>query len=217
MYKNLKNEYPKMPHSFHDSVEKALLKTTVQQNKKNPNFGRIILIAAALVAILSLSVFAGNQVFDWFDIDDSKLTLNIEDESITPAGYVKLDFGYMPEYIEATDDYQKYRVKGETGGLTFILYKNETGSDLKIDYVGEVTEYMFGENEGVIVDIDDSRVYDRQMIIRFNDMGYILYCFVHEAVNNDDLIKIANELTLVETDSANAFVPDSNIPWLEND
>lgn len=213
---NLKNEYPEMPESFHSVVFETVHNMEKGDKMKKHNFVKTVLIAAAMTIFLSLSVYAGSQMFDWFNLENSKLTLNIEDESVAPAGYVKLDFSYMPEYIEPTDDYQKYCVKGDTGGLTFILYRNEIGTELEIDYVGDVTEYMFGKNEGVIVELDDNRVFDRQLIIRFDDMGYVLYCFVHQSVTEDDLIKIANGLSLQPTDADSAFIPDSNIPWLED-
>lgn len=235
MYKNLKNEYPEMPEKFHNSVIDAVENLSERTEKAKicrHSPVKIAALAAAITVLLAMTGFAANTVYEKFiNKENYKVTLELGEESSQEsikksAEYVKLNFGYMPDYLDPFDSPYKFNVKTESGdvsssGLTFRLFKDETAKDLEIFYVGSVTECMFGDNMGAVMKIDtgiesDGDSYDKQFLINFDDFGYVLHCYVSERISEDEMMKIANGLSLEETDKEHAFIPDTYIPTVDN-
>ncbi len=227
---NLKNEYPRTPEEFHsvvlDTVENVGVET---RRKKSPV--KIAVLVAAVVMLLSVTGFSADKVYNYFvKMENNKVTVDVPE---TTAGttekapdYVKLEFGYMPEFIDPYDAPYKFSVKTQTGenapsGLTFQLFKSDLAEKLEIFYVGSVTECMFGKNKGAILKIDtgiesDGDSYDKEFLIYFEEYGYILRCYVSERISEDEMIKIAENISLVESDKENAFIIDTYIPTIDN-
>lgn len=230
--KNLKNKYPEMPENFHSVVLEAVQnvdeKNELTVRKKSPL--RAVALAAAIIILLTVTGFAANTVYEKFiKKDNYKVTLELDEESIDIAKspeYVKLNFGYIPDYLDTSDAPYKFGVKTEAGdvapsGLTFRLFGNDVVKDLEIFYVGSVTECMFGDNMGAVMKIDtgiesDGDGYDKEFLINFAEYGYVLHCYVSERISEEEMMKIANGLSLSETDKENAFIVDTYIPTTDN-
>jgi hypothetical protein len=80
---------------------------------------------------------------------------------------------------------------------------------------------MFGENQGAILKIDtgiesDGDSHDKEFLIYFEEYGYILRCYVSERISEDEMLKIAENISLVESDKASAFIIDTYIPTVDN-
>ncbi|MBR5234480.1 MAG: hypothetical protein IKW03_09745 [Clostridia bacterium] len=226
---NLKNEYPEMPESFHSVVLDAVENIGERKHsRKSPV--KIAVLVAAVVMLLSVSGFAADTVYDYFvKKENYKVTLDLNEETSVKTEspeYVKLNFGYMPDYLDTSDAPYNFGVKTESGdvapsGITFRLFKNETAKDLEIFYVGSMTECMFGENQGAVMRIDtgiesDGDSYDKEFLINFAEFGYILHGYVSERIDEDEMIKIAENISLVESDKENAFIVDTYIPTTDN-
>ena len=232
MNKDLKNEYPEMPVSFHKIVVSSFEKLDEQQMLKKHNRSpfKMIAFAAAIIVLMSVTGFAANTVYEKFiNRENHKVTLELNEESTNTAKspeYVKLNFGYMPDYLMPYDAPYKFSTEiKEDGtvcsGLTFQLFKSELAKDLVITYVENSTEYMFGENKGAFMHINtgiesDGDDYDKQFIIYFEEFGYVLHCYVSEKISEDEMIKIAENICLVESDKENAFIIDTYIPTADN-
>lgn len=230
--KNLKNKYPEMPENFHSVVLEAVQnvdeKNELTVRKKSPL--RAVALAAAIIILLTVTGFAANTVYEKFiKKENYKVTLDLSEEStdnFKSPEYVKLNFGYIPDYLDTSDAPYKFGVKTEAGdvapsGLTFRLFGNDVVKDLEIFYVGSVTECMFGDNQGAVMKIDtgiesDGDGYDKEFLINFADMGYVLHCYVSERISEEEMMKIANGLSLSETDKENAFIVDTYIPTTDN-
>ena len=232
MNKNYKNEYPEIPASFHSAVNNAVnsleKKAATPARKKSPF--RVIALVAAVFVLLTVSAFGAEKVYDYFVmLDNHKVTIQPDESSdvaVDSPEYVKLEFGYMPDFIDPYDAPYKFNVIMESGenapsGLTFQLFKADLAKKLEIFYVGSVTECMFGENKGAILKIDigadsDGDYYDKEFLIYFEEYGYILRCYVSERISEDEMIKIAQNITLTESDKENAFIVDTYIPSIDN-
>lgn len=230
MNKNLKSEYPEIPESFHSVVLETVENIGIETcRKKSPV--KIAVLVAAVVMLLSVSGFAADTVYDYFvKMENNKVIVDLPettDENTEKApGYVKLEFGYMPEFIDPYDAPYKFSVETETGenapsGLTFQLFKSDLAENLEIFYVGSVMECMFAENQGAVLKIDtgiesDGDSYDKEFLIYFEEFGYILRCYVSERINEDEMLKIAENISLVESDKENAFIIDTYIPTIDN-
>lgn len=230
MNKNLKNEYPMTPESFH-SVVIDTVENIGEEKQKRKSPVKIAVIIAAVVMLLSVSGFAADTVYDYFvKTENNKVTVELPDTTVGTTEkapeYVKLEFGYMPEYIDPYDAPYKFSVKTQTGenapsGLTFQLFKSDLAEKLEIFYVGSVTECMFGKNKGAILKIDtgiepDGDSYDKEFLIYFEEYGYILRCYVSERISEADMLKIAENINLVESDKEDAFIIDTYIPTVDN-
>lgn len=223
MIKNLKNEYPDVPENFHNRVISTLdgLQSCEKQTKiRRDSPVRIAALAAALVLMLTVTVFAGNEVYKRFiNKENYKVSFELEEETYSKsAEYVKLNFGYMPEYLVPYDAPYKFSI-GEHGasGLTFQLFKSELAKELEINFVGSVEECMFGKYRGAVVRIDTGidnvgESYSRNFVIYFDDFGYVLRCYVADAISDEDMMKIANGLSLEESDKEHAYIIDTYIP-----
>ena len=226
---NLKNEYPRTPETFHSVVFDTLENVGIEtRRKKSPV--KIAVLVAAVVMLLSVTGFAANTVYDYFvKKENYKVTLDLNEETtdnVKSPEYVKLNFGYMPDYLDTSDAPYKFGVKTESddiapSGLTFRLFRNDVAKDLEIFYVGSVTECMFGENQGAVMKIDtgiesDGDSYDKEFLINFKDFGYVLHCYVSERISDDEMMKIAENISLVESDKENAFIVDTYIPTTDN-
>lgn len=229
---NLKDEYPKTPEKFHSAVFETVQnvgeQTEFSVRKKSPF--RVAVLVAAIIMLFTVTGFAANTVYDYFiKKENYKVTLELDEETTVKADcpeYVKLEFAYMPDYLDSSDAPYKFGVKTQSGdiapsGLTIRLFKNELAKELEIFYVGSVTECMFGDNQGAVMKIDtgiesDGDSYDKEFLINFADMGYVLHCYVSERISEDEMMKIAENISLVESDKENAFIVDTYIPTTDN-
>lgn len=225
MNKNLKNEYPEVPENFHKRVVSTLDSLPECENRTVLNrFSpmKVAALAAALIILLTVTVFAGNAVYQSFINKEShKVTLELGEESYSQsAEYVKLNIGYMPEYLNGYDAPYKFSVGDSGSGLTFQLFKSELAKELEITFVGNVEECMFGKYKGAVIRINtgiesDGESFCRNFVIYFDDFGYVLRCYVSNAVSDEEMMKIANGLSLEETDKEHAFIIDTYIPGSE--
>ena len=229
MSKNLKGEYPKIPENFHSVVLETVQNVGEEKHRRKSHV-KIAVLVAAVVMLLSVTGFAANTVYDYFvKKENYKVTLDLNEETtdnVKSPEYVKLNFGYMPDYLDTSDAPYKFGVKTESddiapSGLTFRLFRNDVAKDLEIFYVGSVTECMFGENQGAVMRIDtgiesDGDSYDKEFLINFAEFGYVLHCYVSERIDEDEMIKIAENISLVESDKENAFIVDTYIPTTDN-
>ncbi|MBQ8209500.1 MAG: hypothetical protein IJZ35_02820 [Clostridia bacterium] len=224
MSNNLKNEYPDVPENFHNRVVSTLDSLQAYENTSSRRFSpaRVAALAAALIALLAVTVFAGNEVYQRFiNKENYKVTFELGEESSSQsAEYVKLNFGYIPEYLKPVDAPYKYNVGDSGAGLTFQLFKSELAKELEITFVGSVEECMFGKCKGAVIRIDtgvesDGESYSRNFVIYFDDFGYVLRCYVSDAVSDEEMMKIANGLSLEETDKEHAFIIDTYVPGAE--
>lgn len=230
MYKNLKDEYPEISESFHKTVSDTVDKLPEMTDnivKYRHSPAKIAVLVAAIFFLLAMTVFAGNTVYENFiKKENYKVTLELEESTVKSAEYVKVNFGYMPDYLSADDAPYKFGIKTDSendagSGLTFQLFERELAKKLEITYAQSTEERMFGENKGAIVRINtgiesDGDSYDKQFIIYFDEFGYVLRCHVSEKISEDEMIKIANGISLEETDKEHAFIVDTYIPTTDN-
>ena len=226
MNNNLKKEYPEVPENFHNRVIttlKTLHKYESATSSQRFSSMRIAALVAALIILFAVTVFAGNEVYQrLINKENHKVTLELGEElSYQSSEYVKLNFGYMPEYLNDYDAPYKFFVGDSGAGLSFQLFKSELAKELEITFVGSVEECMFGKYKGAVIKIDTGidvggESFSRNFVIYFDDFGYVLRCYVSDAVSDEDMMKIANGLSLEPTDKEHAFITDTYIPGVES-
>lgn len=219
MNKNLKNEYAEMPKDFENKIASTL---DTLENKKNPiafsKAAKIIAIAAAVIAVLTVSGFAAEDIYKRFlTKEDDRIILNVGEitssEAQKPAEYIKLNLGWLPDDIQPFEPPYKYhRIYSDgtesPGGLTFSVFTTETAVQYAAENADNAKELMIGDHLGAILSFN----VDKQLLIFFDDMGYVLLCYVTIDMDESELIKIAENISLEETDKEHAFGIDTCIP-----
>lgn len=207
-----KNDYPDIPSEFHTCVCHTL------ENLPNDNFiahhskktaTYMILIAAAIAVLATITVFAGGKIHEqWIEKTNYKVDISVPAQ-VVEKPYVNLKFNYLPEGLVKADEYH-YNSKNNSSGLSLSLFKLDDKETMEIKYSVGYQEREFGNNKGAIITKPDNFDYNRELIIYFENDGYLFRCYVSKGISDEELEKIAAGVELVETDEAHAFNYDSN-------
>lgn len=225
MNKNIKNEYAEMPDEFGKKIEEALKKVDEQKNRAGfSHTAKILIAVAAVLIVLSVSGFAADEIHKKFlNNENGKITLNIEkttsegnetkETEKSEEKYIKLNLGWLPEDIQPFEPPYKYhRVYSDgtesPGGLAFAIFPTHVAVQYVAENSNSAKEVMIGNHLGAILTFNE----DKNLLIYFDEFNYVLLCYVTIDMEDAELIKIAENISLEETDKENAFVIDTCIP-----
>ena len=145
---------------------------------------------------------------------DISVTPNAEDG--TDIGHiefkpVKLVFNYLPAGSETLPgDDSKYYVPSDENesahGISPILNKLDTNEDIVFSTLSSLSasEFMAGENRAYIVKKDSSFEYDKMLYVIFEKEHYLVEAYLGFDITEDEVHKIAEGITLEETNEENA-------------
>ncbi|KAF1298628.1 hypothetical protein BAU15_10910 [Enterococcus sp. JM4C] len=202
------------PHTFSDAYQKRkmeLLKKSQQESSKSPSkrirSKRLLLIAAAALFIIPTTVYAANELYQWFvQKNDYKVTLSIDPnktDTSTAADYYKLDLGYLPEDmvpVAHTENKFTYKDNLNKGGFSFQLWKIKSPSDFDVLYSKDYQETTFNQHQAIVVkkafSADSETDSSTEVLVYFEKEGYVLEAFVGNDVTDDVLEKVLNALSL---------------------
>ena len=221
MNKNADNGFPAVPERFHSAVESAL--SSLPERERGTARGsvskpvKILLSAAAICALLSVTVFAAGKLGWLTRIGNYGVGVQPEQTAQSTAiqnKYVKLVWNYMPDYLVPTDDNEKFRTvtdgKEDPDGVSMLLYTTEAASRLELRNVVSTQPVTLGEHEGAILRYPDGGNGVRVMLVNFDKEGYTLLMYVSERISDEELVKIASGFGLVGTDDeSEAFLPET--------
>ncbi len=133
---------------------------------------------------------------------DSNNTMVSKNDPLLFHTFVKMDINYMPDgYVQSVKDGFKYAYNGSydsnlnvTIGLNTIIEnqvitKNNT-TDVKAVTVNGREATIFYKNA-----IDET-TFNKDMIVYFNEYGYVVEIYAQVGVSEDELMKIAENITL---------------------
>lgn len=202
-----KSKYPQMPQSFHNKIEETfniIEKNNIRPFKSQKNV-KVILVAAIIIVLLTLSVFAGGKVYsNWIAQKNYQVTLVPEQKTVTKE-FVDIKFNYLPQGLMESDEYHYYFNNDFKGGLSLSLYRLDEYSEIDIKYSVGYEEKTFGQNKGAIISKPDDYNMNRELIIYFDNDGYMLRAYVGKDISDEEIVKIAEGIELVETDEEHAF------------
>ncbi len=222
MDKNKKYGFPETPESFHAAIGRTLSALPEPQpdakgTRRRSRPAKILLAAAAICALLSVTVFAAGKLGWLTRIGNYGVGVQPEQPAQSTAErqkYVKLVLNYLPDYVVPTDDNEKYLTvtdgKEDADGISMLLYTADAASRLELRNIASTQPVSLGEHEGAILRYPDVGDDSRILLVNFEKEGYTLLMYVSERIGDEDLVKIASGIELVGTDDeSEAFLPET--------
>jgi len=208
-------------HTFsesYDTNKKDLLnKIKLKDNIKSAT-RRKAFIAAACVALLCIpaSVFAANAVIEGLRVNKeqtNKYAVEYNFENDATEGNVKselyhsnvkLQYGYLPEgYKEEQPNSDKFSLNGSwysNQNMSVLLNGVDDKSKFSFANVLETTDITIINNKASLIHLNstDKKDFSKILLVFYNDYGYTLQIYAQEGVSDDEIIKVAENLQLVQ-------------------
>ena len=215
---DLQNAYPSPPEDFHNAVLSSLYKldTKAPVRYKKRRVMRVAAVCAIVAAFGSFTaVAAATNFFGLFSEPVGKFGLHVgvTEGATEPLKHVKMKFGYMTEGFEAlphmSSDVSKFQNINEENGECFSF--------------SVVPAKDFDYTETYIIDSEETTVNGHKLIITtrqmaeggevdygaamyFEDWGYVVGGGVYGGADKNELLKIMQNLSLVEDTD---YVPET--------
>lgn len=135
---------------------------------------------------------------------------------------VKLVFNYLPAGSEPNPgDTSKYYVPTDEDesahGISPVLNKLDADEEMVFSNLSSLstTEFTAGENPAYLVKRDSSLAYDKVLYVVFEKEHYLVEAYLGYDITEDEAKKIAENISLEETDTANATTAVSYAAFME--
>lgn len=195
-----------------------------------------VLVAAALIAIMTVSVFAASRLIGFSltrDGDEIKINASLPEENKdTDAPLrswnseegeisVRLVFEFMPEDMsEDTTATHKYGGAQNNRAITFSGYDLRR-SDLNaiIGNVDTAEKFTAGDKEAYLFVSQSASIYNKDLYVLFAEEDMVVHASVGYGISVDEIKAIAEGMCIMVTDDVNIALPISNQlnPGGEND
>lgn len=202
-------------HEFSPDYEKKKIKFLSSINKKK-RFSwtkqKIIIAAIALIIIIPTTVFAANELYQWYITQkEYKLTLSVNGPDSKNSPYYELKLGYLPDNMKESDRSNKYSYADnpDKGGFSFVLWKVNNQADFVSLNTHNYKEVTYGNNKGLLVNKEGFNLtqedgFSRVVYLLFEKEGYVIEAYIGNDVPDKDLEKVLSNLSLKETTKENA-------------
>lgn len=213
---DMKYEFPTMPKEMRDMIEREVEK---QVNTEHPQFqrsrkaaGRTIAASIAAVMILGTTVYAGVRAYRLRQepVGDYGMEVKITNDGNAagaPAEIpnVKMEVGYLPDgMVETEEGKYSYEDNLYKGGVSFLLYKMDTGDEkfeVRHDDVLSSEDFTVNGYEGVYLEsphlYEDDITFNRRIYVAYTDAHYVLEMYVASDVAKEEAMKIAEGVKLI--------------------
>jgi len=201
-----------LQHEFSDTYKhKKKLFLEEIKKKEQPKIkrkkSRVLIAAACLLIGIPTTAFGAAKVYDMIvQKQNYEVNVSVVNNSSKSNDWYKLKLNYLPKNMEAIDNTggMKYSFKDNfaQGGFSFILWRLGDNSDFQTLYSKSYEEKKINGREVVIVDQDtgnDNIMFDRQVFLLFKEEGIMLESYVGTDVNEEQLIKVIENISLVPT------------------
>jgi len=213
---------------YENDKKQFLNKIKLMDKIKKAKRKKMFIIAACVVIIfVPASVFAANKVISNFKVNkeqtnqyayDYKFEGATEDASKSSLfhSYVKFQYGYLPQgYVESLGANDKRSNKFALNGswysnqnMTVVLKYVDDNKKLSFTNVLETKDITVGSNEASILYLNSTSAssYNKILLVFYNDYGYALQIYAQNDVPDEELIKVAQNLELVQCSESEAEV-----------
>ncbi len=211
---NMEQEFPKMPQSMRDMVEKEVEK----QIKVTPQRGYFSLkkaVVASLAAtfVLGTTIFAGTKLYRMSSSPqgDYGITTKIEKtdaaentENVDTAPQLAMKLSYLPEGMTETEEgkYSYEQTPGQ-GGISIVFYQMDTGDEafwMQNHYVMESENIQVGNHDGVYAKmqniVGDDTAFDQMIYVTYPEYHYVMQMYVGHDVTKEEACKVAEGIVL---------------------
>ena len=175
---NMEQEFPKMPQSMRDMIEKEVEKQVkITPQKGYFSLKKAVVASLAATFILGTTIFAGTKLYRMSsspqgnygrmtaiektdgtentgktDAQASQLTAQDATQNVAP---VAMKLSYLPDGMKETEEgkYSYEQTPGQ-GGISIVFYQMDTGDEsfgMQDDYVTESENIQVGNHDGVYI------------------------------------------------------------------
>lgn len=202
-----------------------LINISVKDNNNKTKQRKFFIVVACFVLLcLPVSAFAANQVINNIKVnkeqtDKYAYDYKFEDESNEQTNATKSDlyhtnvkfqFGYIPEgYKQTQQNSNKFAYNGSwNSNQNISICLNKVSDKLKLSFTNvlETKDMAIGNNDAsfLLLNSTDKQRFNKILLVFYNDYGYTLQIFAQNAVPDDEIIKLAQNLQLVPCDESEA-------------
>lgn len=215
---NMEQEFPKMPQSMRDMIEKEVEK----QVKVTPQRGYFSLkkaVVASLAAtfVLGTTIFAGTKLYRMSSSPQGNygMTTKIEKtdatentEKIDPAPQLAMKLSYLPDGMTETEEgkYSYEQTPGQ-GGISIVFYQMDTGDEafwMQDHYVTESENIQVGNHDGVYEKmqniVGDDSAFDQMIYVTYPEYHYVMQMYVGHDVTKEEACKVAEGIILAPSE-----------------
>lgn len=211
---NMEQEFPKMPQSMRDMVEKEVEK----QIKVTPQRGyfslkKAVVVSLAATFVLGTTIFAGTRLYRMSSSPqgDYGITTKIEKTDaaenttkIEMAPQLAMKLSYLPDGMTETEEgkYSYEQTPGQ-GGISIVFYQMDTGDEafwMQDHYVTESENIQVGNHDGVYAKMQntmgDDTAFDQMIYVTYPEYHYVMQMYVGHDVTKEEACKVAEGIVL---------------------
>lgn len=217
--------------------EKLMNITNNTPKKKSKKVLKItsVLVAAAVVAVSSISVYAGITLYNMHTEQNGKyaqtLVLeksennNLLSKNNKKPKYLKIDFDYMPKnYVKMSDTTKVcYSLNDcRNGGISSLLYDVSNQDKITDERTNIIDSQLVTVNGHQALYLqttpklpydDEHPTFDKDLYIYLDEYDYLLYIYGGTDLSKEEILKIAESATVTECSKAESSVI---IEWQDN-
>lgn len=206
-------------HEFSDTYKhkKKLFMEEIKARGEQPKIkrkkNRLLVAAACLLIGIPTTAFGAVKVTEMI-IQKQNYEVDI---SVTNTGtnnqdkWYKLKIDNLPENMEevTNTDGMKFSFKDNyaQGGFTFSLMRIREKSDFQVLYANNYEEKEINGRKAIIISKDsgnESMMFDKQVYLLFEEEGIILESYVGADINEDVMIRVLEDISLVPSSKEKA-------------
>ncbi len=201
----------KVPDSFHNAVTEAIkeVENMNSHKKSNNKILRRTLTVLIAAVLLSCTAFACSEVYNnWFQkTGNYSGKVVATDNEVDIPDYISFELGYLPEGMSVSKTEAPYKYDYNGGfGLSFNFWRVDSLEKNHYKNVVSTESLIVGDKKVEILTINNTD--NKTALIYFEDKGVVVECYYNNAIEKADIIKIFENLKLVETTESNAIVFD---------
>lgn len=183
---------------------------------KRPKKFTSLLVAATIIIVSTVSVYAGSKLYDMYVEKNGKYSeklvldkniLELEKlSSVEHYDYIKVDFGYLPDdFIPVNEGKYSFSDTYAMGGLSLVLYDVSDCDKITADNTDVIDSQLTTINGNDVLYIQkqiyekyskDSPAIDKCFYMYFADFDYMLNGYAGTDISKEELYKILEGVTL---------------------
>ena len=215
---NMEQEFPKMPQSMRDMIEKEVEK----QVKVTPRRGyfslkKAVVASLAATLVLGTTIFAGTKLYRMSSSPQGNygMTTKIKKtdttentEKIDPAPQLAMKLSYLPDGMTETEEgkYSYEQTPGQ-GGISIVFYQMDTGDEafwMQDHYVTESENIQVGNHDGVYEKmqniVGDDSAFDQMIYVTYPEYHYVMQMYIGHDVTKEEACKVAEGIVLASAE-----------------
>lgn len=211
---NMEQEFPKMPQSMRDMIEKEVEKQVkVTPQKGYFSLKKAVVASLAATFVLGTTIFAGTKLYRMSSSPQGNygMTTKIEKTDATEnttkmemAPQLAMKLSYLPDGMTETEEgkYSYEQTPGQ-GGISIVFYQMDTGDEtfwMQDNYVTENENIQVGSHDGVYAKMQntmgDDTAFDQMIYVTYPEYHYVMQMYIGHDVTKEDACKVAEGIII---------------------